>query len=206
MAELRCNAKGSGRRDADELVQVSRELFQEQHHVPANWIVQECHRWDQQRLGFGSSTNECGCGPRYFGIEKATAATVQSERRTRRGLPQIQQSIDMDIQLKYGALDRHRAEHRILPLAEVACELCQCDAFVRSDIEGWISGLVPAIVSDSPGEACVQDIKRRVRRNVPNADAAPRSRESGELAQAGMPSYVAASSAKTRSISPRSMS
>ena len=195
-----------GRSDLDELAQVSRQFLQEQHQVPSRPIVQERHRWDEQRLGLRRATNESGRRSSHVGIEETPRTTIKSQRGACRGLPQIQQEMQVQIEFEDGALDGERTQRRVLSLAEVARELRKCDASVRSEVQGWIANLVPAIVAHAARKAGVKDIEGRVCGDVPNADAAPRPEQSGEIGQLGTPSYVDASSAYTRSIWPRSMS
>ena len=194
------------RRDRDELAQIWRQFLQEQYEVPASKIVKERYGRDEQGLGFGRPSHKHRRRPRHTGIEEAPLAAVQVQRDTGVGPSQIEQAFHCDVQLEDRALSRKRAQRRILPLAEVARELCQCNTFVRCEVEGWFPSLVPAIVAHTPSEAGVKNVERRIRWDVPNANAAPRAHQSGEFGQVGTPSYVAASSAKTRSISPRSMS
>ena len=141
-----------------------------------------------------------------FGVQEPPSTTVQAQCRARRGLPQIQQQLYVHLQLRDRALDRQGTQGRMLPLTEVPRELGQGDSCIGGNGEGWIAGPVPPIVADAPGETRVQHPEGRMGGEVPDAHAPPRADVSVQDAQPGTPSYAEASSAKTRSISPRSMS
>jgi hypothetical protein len=138
-------------------------------------------------------------------VEEATSATVQPQRPAKGCLSHVQNGIQANVQLKDGSDPSDRTEPGVLPLTEMARKFGQRDALIGCDIEGWITRAIPAVVSNSSSEPRVKYVERGIRWDMPNANPAPWADIGIKRAQLGTLSYVAASSAKTRSTSPRSI-
>ena len=203
---VRCDAEGACRGGGDELVQVLWQFFQEQDEIPARAIVKKCDRRNQQGFCRRRSSYECGGRARDFGIQEAPLAAAQTECAPNTCLTQVDNGVQAEAHLKDRSDDSERTEGRVLPLTEVARELGERDPLVRGDIEGRITSPIPAVVAEPSSEAGIKYAERRIRGDMSNTDATPWTDVRVQRAQLGTPSYVEASSAKTLSMSPRSIS
>jgi hypothetical protein len=203
---LRRDAEGACCRDRDKRVQVLWQLLQEQHEIPATRIVKKCHRRNQQGFRDRCPPYERRCRSRDFSVEKAAHTPGQTERTPNTCLTQVGNGVQAKAHFKDGSNYGERTQRGFLPLAEMARELGQRDPLIGCDIEGRITRAIPAVISDSSGKPGIKYVERRIRGDVSNTDTTPWADMRVQPAQLGTPSYVEASSPKTRSMSPRSIS
>jgi hypothetical protein len=133
-------------------------------------------------------------------------SAAQTERAPNRCLAEVENGIQRDMQFKHRSDDRERTQGGVLPLAQMSRELRWRDPLVGGDVERWIARAIPAVITDPSGETSINYAERGIRGDMSNTDAAPWADVRVERALLGTPSYVEASSAKTRSISPLSIS
>jgi hypothetical protein len=103
-------------------------------------------------------------------------------------MPQIDNGIQRDMQLKDRADLGKCTERGVLAFTEMACELGQRDPLVGCDVESGIARAIPAIIPDPSGKTGVEYAERGIRGDMLNADAAPRVDMCVERAQLGTPS------------------
>lgn len=110
------------------------------------------------------------------------------------------------MQLEHSPDHRESTKRGVLPLTEMARELGERGPLIGRNVERRITRAIPAVVSDSSSKARIKNVERGVRGDMSIADAGPWANLPFERRQLGTPSYVEASSAKTVSICPRSIS
>ena len=105
---------------------------------------------------------------------------MESDRRPDLRVAQVQERFEPGLDLIHGTFEDWRRVRSADVLAQVAGILRQRDGQVTREIEGRLTGFVPAVVGGQSREAGVQDVEPRASRNVANGGAAPRMQEGGD--------------------------
>ncbi len=148
----------------------------EQHEIAARLVVEERHRRDQDPAAVGAAPSPGRDLPGHGAVTEGSRAGRRINGRPDLRPAEVEEAIEVQLE------GQHPAAHGLVARVdvEVAGQLGQGDGGVQRQVEGRLSGIVPAVAAALRRNELVEP-DRLVGRRVAVGDAAERRQQLGRL-------------------------